>query len=601
MTRPCSLSPWAHLIAAGALVTSQVSAQIPQYNVTDITNWSATQLATLPFFKHYRPSALPLPNAPVDFHFASRAATGSTVGSTWNVFVGPDQRGVVVTPTAADIIDSFGDFYWWRTSPPASATYRITNAFDVNWAGTVVGSANMPGASVTSAAGPDMHAITYDAIHGKTDIVPGSTWGWATCINNRGEIGGYAYGGSGPVQSAFRRSPDGDFTTLDPVPPGYMPTPKWINAQGVMVGMSVPGGWASPAGSTVVPLPKLFGMPLATVNDLNDAGWIVGVSEQWDHTEKYATLWKPSAGTWTAQDLTDNLNTPNILLDAALAIDNDGHIIAYGHGDGGPPAFGLYLLTPTTGATNSCVPDIGLHPADVVATGSPTASAAMSIQLAGGANPTYSWQMEIAPDVWAPLGTAPTQLPCGGQAVATPPNSNAVTVSVTSCTGRSEYPVRCVVTNSCGSTVSNVAVFTVPHFATYAVFGSGCQGSMGVPALQAVGGLTPVMGSAFQAQVGNLPTNLGVMALGLSNTSSGGVSLPLDLGLIGMPTCQMLVDPVVLFGLIGVNGVAVWTWNVPTDASLSGLSFFNQAFSLDPLANTLGLATSNGAVGSIGS
>ena len=61
------------------------------------------------------------------------------------------------------------------------------------------------------------------------------------------------------------------------------------------------------------------------------------------------------------------------------------------------------------------------------------------------------------------------------------------------------------------------------------------------------------------------------------------------------------VATVVLFGLIGVNGVAVWTWNVPTDASLSGLSFFNQAFSLDPLANTLGLATSNGAVGSIGS
>lgn len=600
MNRPCPVSSAARLIAAGALVTSLVSAQIPQYNVTDITNWSATQLATLPFFKHYRPSGLPLANAPVDFHFVSRNATGSTVGNTWNVFVGPDQRGVVVTSTAADIIDSFGDFHWWRTSPPASATYRITTAYDVNWAGTVVGSANMPGTSVTSAAGPDMHAILYDAVLGKTDLTPDSTWGWATCINNRGEIGGYAYGGAGPLQTAFRRSPDGEFTMLDPVPPGYMPTPKWINAQGVMVGMSVPGGWASPAGSTVVPLPKLFGMPLATVNDLNDAGWIVGTSEQWDHSEKYATLWKPSAGTWTAQDLTDHLNTPDILLDSAIAIDNDGHIIAYGHGDGGPPAYGLYLLTPTSAMTSSCVPDIGRHPVDVVATGSPTASAAMSIQLASGANPTYSWQMEVSPDVWAPLGAASTALPCGGQATATPPNSNAVTVNVTPCAGRTDYPVRCVVTNGCGSTVSNVAVFTVPHFASYATFGSGCPGAMGVPTLHAASGFAPVLGSTFEVQVGNLPNSLALMALGLSNTASGAVPLPADLGVIGMPTCQLLVDPLVLFMLFGASNAAVWTWNVPNDTSLSGLVFYNQALSLDPLANAFGLAVSNGGAGSIG-
>lgn len=592
------LIQWA---AAGTLVASFARAQIPHYNVTDITNWSAAQVGTLPFFKHYRHPAMPLPNAPVDFHFASRTSQGWIIGDTWNVFVGPDQRGVLLTPTNATIIDSFGDFHWWRTSPPAAATFRITNAYDINWSGTVVGTANMPGTSVTSAAGPDLHAITYDLVHDKTDIVPGSQYGWATCINNRGEIGGYAYGGPGPIQSGFRRSPEGDFTALAAVPPGYMPTPKWINAQGVIIGMSVPGGWASPSGSTVVPLGKLFNMPLATVTDLNDAGWIGGTSEQWDHSERYATVWEPSGGTWIARDLTDRINTPGLLLDGVLAINNTGHIIAFGHGDGGPPAYGVFLLTPTTTASNSCVPDIGLHPQGVTATGSPNASAPMSVELADGAtSASYAWQLEDAPGVWVALGSAPVSLACGGQASVAPANANAVTVTVTPCSGRSDYPIRCVVTNGCGSSTSNAAILTVPQMASYATFGSGCAGSLGVPTLQAAAGQRPSLGSAFQVQVGSLPTNLGLMALGLSNTQSGALPLPLDLAVIGMPTCQLLVDPVVIDTLVGAGGVAAWTWNVPSDPSLTGLSFYNQAFSFDPPANGLGFAASNGGVGTLG-
>ncbi len=601
-TRASNLYPTVvHLIAVGTLLTSVANAQIPHYDVTDITNWTVAQKATLPFFKHYLPSGLPLPGSPVDFHFVSRTSLGLTVGNTWNVFVGPDQRGVLLTPTSANIIDSYGDFYWWRTSPPSSATYRLSNAFDINWSGTVVGTANLPGTSATSAAGPDLHAITFDLVQDKTDILPLARYGWATCINNRGEIGGHAYGGPGPIQTGFRRSPSGDFTLLDAVPPGYSPTPQWINAQGVIIGMSVPGGWASPAGSTVVPLGRLFGMPLATVTDLNDAGWIVGTSEQWDHTERYATIWEPAVGTWIAHDLTDRINTSGILLDGVLGINNSGHIIAYGHGDGGPPAYGLFLLTPTSGSTNSCVPDIGRHPTSVTASGSPSASAAMSIELAGGAAPAaYSWQIEESPGVWHAMSDLPIQLPCGGQAVATPPNSSAITVSVVPCAGQSSYSVRCVVTNSCGSTVSNVAVLSVPHMATYVSFGAGCSGSLGVPMLHAVGGLSPAIGSAFQVEVGNLPTSIALMALGFSSTRSGTLSLPFGLGAIGMPTCQLLVDPELTYLLVGASNFAACTWNVPNDPSLSGLSFYNQAFSFDPPANSFGFAASNGGVGSIG-
>jgi hypothetical protein len=602
----CNLASYANsavvrLIAVGTLVTSVASAQIPHYNVTDITNWTAAQLATLPFFKHYRPTGLPLPNAPVDFHFVSHTATGLIAGNTWNVFVGPDQRGVLLTPTNVDIIDSYGDFHWWRTSPPSSATYRITYAYDINWSGTVVGTANLPGTSATSSAGPDQNAITYDHVHGKNNILPSARYGWATCINNRGEIGGHAYGGPGPIQTGFRRSPSGDFTQLNSVPPGYGPTPQWINAQGVIIGMSVPGGWASPSGSTVVPLGKLFGMPLATVKDLNDAGWIVGTSEQWDHSEQYATLWEPAGGTWIAHDLTDLINTPGILLDGVVGINNSGHLIAYGHGDGGPPAYGVFLLTPTTAQTNSCVPDIGRHPESVTVYGSPGASAAMSVELAGGASPTsYTWQLEESAGVWVALSDIPTQLACGGQVVITPPNSNAVTVSVVPCAGRSSYPIRCVVTNSCGSTESNAAIMSVPHMATYMSFGAGCPGSLGVPTLQAVTGLVPAIGSSFQVEVDNLPANIAVMALGLSNTLSGTSPLPLSLVVIGMPNCQLLVDPAVTYMLVGTGNVAVWTWNVPNNPSVSGLSFYNQAFSFEPLPNGFGFAASNGGVGSIG-
>ncbi len=41
------------------------------------------------------------------------------------------------------------------------------------------------------------------------------------------------------------------------------------------------------------------------------AGWIVGASESWDHTEHYATLWEPNPdGTWIPRDLTDLIREP---------------------------------------------------------------------------------------------------------------------------------------------------------------------------------------------------------------------------------------------------------------------------------------------------
>ena len=428
--------------AAALTFSAHAAATPPTYNVTDITGWSPTQLATLPFFKHYAP--LPAPNPPTDFHFVSRAASGLIVGNTWNVFTGPDQRGVLLAPSTTSIIDSFGDFHWWRTSPPASATYRITNAFVVNWAGTVVGTANLPGTSQSSAEGPDLHAITFDTLLDKTDILPDARFGYAYGINNRGEIAGYASGGPGAVVGGFRRATNGEITLLNPVPPGYHVQPRWINAQGVIIGMSVPGGWASPEGATTFPLPKLFGMPLATVTDLNDAGWIVGTSESWDHTEHYATLWEPLPdGAWAARDLTDRINTSGILLDRAFAINNSGHIIAWGHldGDDNSPA-GLYLLTPTSAVSSSCVPDIGLHP--LAASGCGSAVSFSVTVVNPSPTTTYQWSRN-------------------GEPIENAENPSALTPTLTlDQVGPADAGTyECLVTNTCGSTSSNAALLSI--------------------------------------------------------------------------------------------------------------------------------------------
>lgn len=423
------------------LLSAEAIAAPPNYNVTNITNWNPQQLESLPFFKHYRP-AIPQPYAPSDYHFAARTSSGLTVGSAWNVFVGPDQRGVLISSTGATIIDSFGDFYWWACCPFRSATFREANAFDVNWAGEVVGFANVPGSSQSSAEEPTRHPIIYTAAGGLVDLLPDGSQGRATCINNAGEIAGYNWG-SGSIQTGFRRSPAGDFTPLDSMPPGYRPEPMRINASGVIIGMSIPGGWVSESGSTVFPLPKLFGMPLATVNDLNDAGWIVGASEVWDHTERYATLWEPQAGgDWVARDLTELLNAEGILLDRAIAINNDGCIIAAGHTDSDTPVYGTFLLTPTTNQSSSCVPDIGVHPQNVVDC-SPSATFAVEV-VNTNVPPTYQWRKD-------------------GADIAATANPSAVTsiLVIASPTIDDIGNYDCLITNSCGSTLSNAAELLV--------------------------------------------------------------------------------------------------------------------------------------------
>jgi hypothetical protein len=73
------------------------------------------------------------------------------------------------------------------------------------------------------------------------------------------------------------------------------------------------------------------------------------------------------------------------------------------------------------------------------------------------------------------------------------------------------------------------------------------------------------------------PSTLAIMAIGLSNTTWGGVNLPLMLDPRPFPPCQLLVDPaVLLFGPTDQNGQRSWSLSIPNDTRLIGMKVYLQ-------------------------
>jgi hypothetical protein len=140
-------------------------------------------------------------------------------------------------------------------------------------------------------------------------------------------------------------------------------------------------------------------------------------------------------------------------------------------------------------------------------------------------------------------------------------------------------------------------------FSTYETYGAGCLGSRGVPVLASTPGSLPAIGDVFRVDVTVLPL-VGTpcsMFLGVSRTSLGGLPLPLDLGLVGMPGCLLLQSADLSFPLANLAGQARWSTAIPQQAALLGASFYNQALVLDRNANPIGFIVSNAAEGRIGS
>ena len=75
---------------------------------------------------------------------------------------------------------------------------------------------------------------------------------------------------------------------------------------------------------------------------------------------------------------------------------------------------------------------------------------------------------------------------------------------------------------------------------------------------------------------------------------------PCPLAAVGMPGCNLLVDPLVSVVLVGPGNSATWSLAVPSTQSLFGTQVFSQSFPLDPPANSLGFSASNGTIATLG-
>jgi hypothetical protein len=134
----------------------------------------------------------------------------------------------------------------------------------------------------------------------------------------------------------------------------------------------------------------------------------------------------------------------------------------------------------------------------------------------------------------------------------------------------------------------------------YTTFGSGCAGSATPPSLQSSS--PPRIGTTFTLNVTNLrPPTLGVLVLGVSDKTWNGATLPLDLTFLGMKGCNLLVSWDAE-SVIALRTGTTWTWkaSIPNNALFIGTTFFNQAWTLDSKANSLGISTSNGGKGVVG-
>jgi len=121
--------------------------------------------------------------------------------------------------------------------------------------------------------------------------------------------------------------------------------------------------------------------------------------------------------------------------------------------------------------------------------------------------------------------------------------------------------------------------------ARFEPLGPGCAGSAGVPILEPVGKSVPWIGETFELDLRPIPSSVlatPFVLLGASNELWGGVPLPLELGVIGMPGCWLQVSIDISLPLPNHGGWTGLPLPIPYDYRLLGAPLFTQAFVLDP-------------------
>lgn len=151
--------------------------------------------------------------------------------------------------------------------------------------------------------------------------------------------------------------------------------------------------------------------------------------------------------------------------------------------------------------------------------------------------------------------------------------------------------------NSCGCAFYQQATGRIDEFcvaiqasSTVTTGGPGCVGSLGVPT-HSVG--PAQIGNPLVANLANLPFDVGLLLVGLSDTASALGPLPYDMTLLGAPGCLLRVSLDAQFALIGTGASATAQVPIPGLPSLLCMHLYTQGASLDPAANALGWVMSN--------
>ncbi len=130
----------------------------------------------------------------------------------------------------------------------------------------------------------------------------------------------------------------------------------------------------------------------------------------------------------------------------------------------------------------------------------------------------------------------------------------------------------------------------------------GCAGSAGPAGLEVVPGRGPWLGDTFEFTVLPLPmsTQSVVVLLGASPSSWGGLPLPVDLGLAGMPGCLLRSSSDVALTAPAAQGAARVALPIPNDPVLLGRRPVVQALVPDPVVNPLGAILSDAVRATLG-
>ncbi len=129
--------------------------------------------------------------------------------------------------------------------------------------------------------------------------------------------------------------------------------------------------------------------------------------------------------------------------------------------------------------------------------------------------------------------------------------------------------------------------------------GSGCVGTLGQSLATATS--QPTIGGTFSVDFTNCPSNIALIAWGLSRSNAGGASLPLDLTALGYTNCNLRVSTdIAILAAFSATPTITWSTGIPNDPFLVGVPFYNQALVLDPALNAGGASMSDATSAVVG-